>query len=97
MKTTAVYSVWLDEVEQALASINMPMEEWQERWTFDFQREYQSGADANDAAMKSNRFWWREQNKAIHQDCTLSEDCWLPRGHHDACQPVTKKNPGSRP
>ena len=45
MTTAAVYGVWLEEVEQALASINMPMEEWQKQWVFDFQKEFQSGVD----------------------------------------------------
>lgn len=95
MTTAAAYGVWLEEVKQALASVNMPMEEWQRQWAFDFQTEFLSGADANDAAMKANRFWWHEQNKAIHQDCTHSGDCWLPRGHQGVCQPVTQKDSGS--
>jgi hypothetical protein len=87
MTMTASYEAWLQEVEQALASINMPMEEWQKRWAFDFPREFHSGAAASDAAMKANKFWWHEQNKAVHQDCTLSGDCWLPRGTRATASP----------
>jgi len=93
---TATYETWLEEVEKALASINMPMEEWQRQWAFDFTREFRSGAVATDAAMKANRFWWHEQNKAVHQDCTLSGDCWLPRGHQGRCQPVIQDASGAQ-
>jgi hypothetical protein len=88
MNKTSAYQAWLDQVKQALASINMPMQDWQRQWVFDFQREFQLGTEANDAAMKANRFWWHEQNKALHQDCTLSADCWPPRGHQGRCQLV---------
>jgi hypothetical protein len=40
MTMTASYEAWLEEVEQALASINRPMEEWQRPWAFDFPREF---------------------------------------------------------
>lgn len=55
MTIAAAYGVWLEEVQEALASINMPIEEWQRQWAFDFQREFQSSAEATDAAMKANR------------------------------------------
>jgi hypothetical protein len=97
MTVTVSYEAWSKEVEEALSSINMPVEEWQKSLAFDFRTESNAGATANDAAMKTNRFWWRKQNKAIHQDCTLFEDCWLPRGHQDGCQPVTKEGPGALP
>lgn len=93
MTTAAGYAAWLEEVGRALASINMPMEEWQSRWKFDFQSEFNAGRTANDVAMKANRFWWHEQNKAIRQDCRLSQDCWLPRGHQGRCQPVVQNSP----
>ncbi len=93
---TVSYEAWSKEVEEALSSINMPLEEWQKSWAFDFRAEFNAGTTANDAAMKANRFWWREQNKAIHQGCTLSEDCWLPRGHQGGCQPVTQEGLGPR-
>lgn len=88
MAMTASYEAWLKDVQDALSSINMPLEEWQKTWAFDFQGEFSAGTSPNDAAMKANRFWWRQQNKAIQQDCRISEDCWLPRGHQGECQPV---------
>ena len=94
MAITASYEVWLKDVQDALSSINMPLEEWQSRWEFDFQKEFNAGATPNDVAMKANRFWWHEQNKAIQQDCRLSQDCWLPRGHQGECQPVVENSPG---
>jgi hypothetical protein len=97
MTMTVSYGAWLQEVEQALASINMPMGEWQTQWVFDFPREFRFGAASSDAAMKANRFWWHEQNKAVHQNCTLSRDCWLPRGHQGRCQPVTQGAFGAQP
>ena len=65
----------------------MPFDDWQSRWRFDFRLQFESGAKANDAAMKANRFWWREQNRALKQDCRDSPGCWLPRGHQGACEP----------
>lgn len=87
MRTAAGYDAWLKEVQDALASINMPWGDWQKRWTFDFRREFDSGAAANEAAMKANQFWWHEQNKAIDQDCLKTKNCWLPREHQGVCQP----------
>jgi hypothetical protein len=86
------YEVWICEVQKALGSINMSVDDWQGRWPFDFKGEYKLGTKANDAAMKANRFWWHKQNKSLKQDCGLSLDCWLPRGHQGTCQPV---NPDS--
>ena len=37
-----------------------------------FSREYEAGTKAGEAAMKANRFWWREQNKSLKQDCRLT-------------------------
>lgn len=90
---TESYEVWLKDVEDALSSINMPLSEWQKNWAFDFQGEFNAGTNANDAAMKANRFWWHEQNKAIQKECRLSGDCWLPRGHQGRCQPVIQNRP----
>lgn len=89
------YEVWIGEVQQVLGSINMSMDDWQSRWAFDFQSEYKSGTKADDAAMKANRFWWHEQNKSLKQDCRLTPNCWLPRGHKESCQPVNS-DPRSR-
>jgi hypothetical protein len=76
----------------------MLMDDWQKRWPFDFQGEYKAGATADDAALKANRFWWHEQNKSLKQDCRLTLNCWLPRGHQGACQPAdSDTRPQSRP
>jgi len=85
----AQYDKWLDGVKEALRSINMPFDDWQSRWRFDFRREFDAGSKANDAAMKANRFWWREQNRVLKQDCRNVSDCWLPRGHQGPCQPIS--------
>ena len=66
----------------------MSMNDWQGNWLFDLRAEYDAGTKA-DAAMKANRFWWHEQNKALKQDCRATPDCWLPRGHQGVCQPVS--------
>jgi hypothetical protein len=82
------YEVWIGEVQQALRSVNMSMDDWQSLWPFDFHVEYNAGTKADDAAMKANRFWWHEQNRSLKRDCRLTPDCWLPSGHQGSCQPV---------
>ena len=82
------YHNWLVDVRAALDSIKMPLDTWQKQWPFPFDREFEQGTNANDAAAKANRFWWHEQNKALKQDCRLAMDCWLPRGHQGECQPL---------
>jgi hypothetical protein len=81
------YDTWLGKVEEALSTINMPMRDWQKVWTFDFQREFDAGTAADDAAIKANRYWWQHQNKAIDQDCRKTASCWLPRNHQGECEP----------
>ena len=88
---TVDYTNWLGEVRSALDSINMPLEEWQRTWEFDFAAEYAAGTRPAAAAEKANRFWWREQNKALKQDCRRTKDCWLPQGHQGECQPVSRE------
>jgi hypothetical protein len=90
------YEVWIGEVRQALGSINMSMDDWQNRWPFDFRAEHKASTKADDAAMKANRFWWHEQNRSLKQDCRLMVNCWLPRGHQGTCQPVSSSSHGSR-
>ena len=85
--TSTAYKSWLKEVEEALSSINMPMDDWQKSWGFDFRHEFEVGTTANDAAMKANQYWWQLQNKAIGQDCRKTPNCWLPRNHQGGCQP----------
>jgi len=59
------YETWLRDVCEALQSINMPMDDWQRAWHFDFEREYRSGIDPSTAAANANRYWWHEQNKSL--------------------------------
>ena len=81
------FELWLKEVEEALASINMPLNDWQKLWAFDFRGELDAGTIAIDAAKKANYYWWKHQNKAIGQDCRKTPNCWLPRDHQGECQP----------
>jgi hypothetical protein len=82
------YELWLDQVRDALRAINMHVEDWQGVWPFDFSAEYAAGANPDATAMKANRFWWRQQNKSLKQDCHNTPGCWLPRGHQGECQPT---------
>ena len=86
--TSTAYELWLKEVEEALSSINMPMDDWQKIWEFDLRREFEVGTTANDTAMKANQYWWQQQNKAIGQDCRKTANCWLPRNHQGNCEPL---------
>jgi hypothetical protein len=63
------YDIWLDQVRYALRSINMPMEDWQGAWPFDFSGEHDVGTTPDEAAMKANRYWWHRQNKSLKQVC----------------------------
>ncbi len=87
--TATTYESWLDQVRDALRSVNMNMDDWQGKWPFDFLGEHKGGTAAKDAAMKANRFWWKRQNRAIGQDCRRSPECWLPCGHEGECQPAS--------
>lgn len=82
------YDVWLDQVKDALRSINMSMDDWQHLWRFDFPGEHDKGTDPHAAAMKANRFWWYRQNMSMGQHCDKLPGCWLPRGHQGDCQPI---------
>ena len=86
--TTTVYESWLREVDEALKSIGMSRDDWQGIWPFDFQGEFASGAPANHAAGKANRFWWKRQNEGLNQHCRKSSDCWLPQNHQGECEPL---------
>ena len=46
----------------------MRIEDWQGVWPFNFSAEYEAGTNPDAAAIKANRFWWREQNKYMKQD-----------------------------
>jgi hypothetical protein len=53
--------------------------------------EYKAGTNPDAAAMKANRFWWREQNKSLKKDCQKTEGCWLPFDHQGQCQPAYER------
>jgi hypothetical protein len=87
-RMSETYDIWLDQVRDALTSINMHIEDWQGIWPFDFGAEYKAGTNPDAAAMKANRFWWREQNKSLKRDCQEMPGCWLSQGHEGECQPT---------
>lgn len=80
------YDIWLDRVRDTLRSINMRIEDWQGVWPFDFGTEYKAGTNPGEAAAKANRYWWREQNKSLNQNCERVLSCWLPKGHPGKCE-----------
>jgi hypothetical protein len=84
---TDTYQIWLGKVRSALQSINMPFDDWQKSWPFDFEAEHRAGTEPASAAERANRFWWHEQNQSIGQDCRRTPNCWLPRNHQGECQP----------
>ena len=85
---TDAYNIWLDQVRDALRSINMPMDDWQGIWPFDFSSEHDAGTSPDAAAMKANRFWWHRQNKSMGRGCDRLPGCWLTREHQGECQPM---------
>lgn len=84
----AGYEAWLNDVRSALRSINMPIDDWQTAWRFDFEQEFKAGTEPSMAAEKANRYWWHQQNKAVNQHCRRSAQCWLPQNHQGECQPI---------
>jgi hypothetical protein len=84
------YDEWMKKLRTAFDSLNLPMADWQALGAFDYRREYDAGVDPADAAKKANRYWWREWNKSLNQDCRQTKNCWLPRGHQGGCQPVSE-------
>ena len=44
------YEIWLEQVKDALPSINMPMDDWQSIWPFDFSGEHDKGTTPDEAA-----------------------------------------------
>ena len=88
-KVPETYDSWLARVNAALQAINMPMDDWQRIWSYDFAAEYKAATDPAQAADKANKFWWREQNRASQTDCRFRLGCWLPRGHQGQCEPIS--------
>lgn len=85
------YEIWLDQVLQALHSINMQMEDWQPVFRYNFQNAHDAGDTPDGAAMKANRFWWRSQNQSLKTECLKTPGCWLPREHQGQCQPLYER------
>lgn len=85
---TESFEQWMHKVRAAFDALNMPMADWQTIGAFDYRSEYDAGVKPDDAAKKANRYWWREWNKSLNQDCRASKDCWLPRGHEGQCEPL---------
>ncbi len=83
------YEEWMKKVRVAFDSLDAPMADWQLIGAFDYRSEYDAGVKPDYAAMKANRQWWYEWNKSLKTDCHQTKDCWLPRGHHGQCQPVS--------
>ena len=87
----SAYEIWLDEVREALRSINMQLEDWQPVFEFNFQAAHDAGDTPDEAAMKANKFWWLRQNQSLKTECLRMPDCWLPREHHGRCQPLYER------
>lgn len=85
------YEISLEQVKDALRCINMPIENWQGVWPFDFSAEHDAGTNPDDAAMKANGYWWHQQNKSLKQDCQKIPNCWLPRNHQGVCHPISSE------
>src|SRR5436309_2466049 len=49
-RMSETYDIWLDQVRDALTSINMHIEDWQGIWPFDFGAEYKAGTNPDAAA-----------------------------------------------
>jgi hypothetical protein len=82
------FDSWLRQVRVVLDSIGMPMDKWQQAWPFDFAHEFEVNTIPREAALKANKLWWQQQNRAIGQECRIIRDCWLPRGHEGECEPI---------
>lgn len=57
---TPDYGTWMSDVRQALICMHVNQQQWQERWKFDFRKEFEHGVPARDAAVHAHDFWWRE-------------------------------------
>lgn len=56
---------WLEEVRLALAEINMPLDEWNKVWPYDFTHCFRLGMSPRAAAMAANHFWWRKGDETL--------------------------------
>ena len=87
------YQDWFDDVRNALRSINMPMDDWQKLWPFNFISEYEAGSQPADAAAKANRHWWHEQNKS---STASGWSTWIGMTEPSSCRIVRRKKEDER-
>ncbi len=71
-----------------LEANRMAVDEWQSQFPYNFRRSFETGTSPIDAATRANRFWWREQEKVLHNECDKVANCWRGRGHKGPCQPI---------
>ena|ERR1700677_3926908 len=88
---SSTYDIWLDQVREALHSVNMEMGDWQPIFAFDFSAAHDAGDTPDEAAMKANKFWWYRQNQSLKTDCRRTPRCWLPQSHRGGCQPLYER------
>lgn len=58
------FQIWLSEVGAALQSINMPMEQWQRTFPYNFPADFYAGIQPADAAKRANDHYWTQQEDA---------------------------------
>ncbi len=85
----------MKSVREELDSLHMATKEWQRFSPYNFRRSYQSGTTPDETAKRAFKFWWRQQHKALHEDCDRAVNCWLKRGHEGECQPIVSLNGSS--
>ena len=58
----------MTDVKEALASINMPFDQWQGAFPYpDFLKDYEAGISPSESAAWANRHYWAEQDKVLEQ------------------------------
>lgn len=58
------FESWLSEVRAALDAINMPMDEWQRAFPYDYQADHAAGIAPAEAAKRANDHYWTAQENA---------------------------------
>ncbi len=82
----------MKRVREGLDSLQMATDHWQAFAAYNFRRSYESGTPPDQAAQRAFKFWWRQQHKALHDDCQKAVNCWLKHGHEGECQPIVSFN-----
>ncbi len=82
----------MKSVREELDSLHMATDQWQAFSAYNFRRSYESGTTPDEAAKRAFKFWWRQQHKALHDDCDKAVNCWLKCGHEGECQPIVSLN-----